>query len=182
MIQAYACSLTHPYFLHTFILFFTSFCSSLFFPGVSAICFSSLTVLSLAQPLFCHNSLISLSILLLDDFVILLCVCIFSFHSFLFIILFLPPEMRWCLCIYCTELHSMSFLFTVCFFMTGKDMPQRNPCPNATWVRILIIFPILKFILRGYMRSDMGLSSAAKKESLKWNRLLQDYEETRKDR
>ncbi|CAB3979772.1 Hypothetical predicted protein [Paramuricea clavata] len=35
---------------------------------------------------------------------------------------------------------------------------------------------------RGYMRSDMGLSSAAKKESLKWNRLLQDYEETRKDR
>jgi hypothetical protein len=46
----------------------------------------------------------------------------------------------------------------------------------------LIIFPILKLILRGYMRSDMGLSSAAKKESLKWNRLLQDYEETRKDR
>ncbi|XP_028403760.1 uncharacterized protein NKAPD1-like [Dendronephthya gigantea] len=36
--------------------------------------------------------------------------------------------------------------------------------------------------IRGYMRSDSGLSSAKKKESLKWNRLLLEYEETRKDR
>ena len=35
---------------------------------------------------------------------------------------------------------------------------------------------------RGYMRSDIGLSSDAKKESLKWNRLLLEYEETRNDR
>ena len=32
------------------------------------------------------------------------------------------------------------------------------------------------------MRSDTELSSAAKKESQKWNRLLLEYEETQKDR
>jgi hypothetical protein len=32
------------------------------------------------------------------------------------------------------------------------------------------------------MRSDAALSPDAKKESLKWNRLLLEYEETRNDR